>query len=340
MPVPSALATDLYQLTMMAGYDAAGYHARTTFELFVRELPDQRSYLVAAGLAQALDYLESLSFTADEIAWLRSLPAFRDVPPRFFLDVLPAFRFSGEVWAVDEGEVVFAGEPLLRVTAPAPRGAARRDRPARDHRLPDLRRQQGLAHRRRRARTDASWSSAAAAHTVSRPRVSRRAPPVSSGFRARRTSKPAAGSAFPSSGRWRIRGSWRSTTSSTRSGSYMAVFGTATTLLIDTYDTAGGARRIVEAGLRPAAVRLDSGDLGALARGRPGESSMRAAWRRRGFSRPAISTNIGSTSLLSRRRADRCVRRRHRDQHGSRRAGAWRRLQARGHRARRAPRRR
>ncbi len=152
MPVPSALATDLYQLTMMAAYDAAGYHARTTFELFVRELPDQRSYLVAAGLAQALDYLESVSFTADEIAWLRRLPALRDVPSRFFLDVLPAFRFSGEVWAVGEGEVVFAGEPLVRVTAPALEAQLVETALLAIIGLPDLRRQQGLAHRRCRAR--------------------------------------------------------------------------------------------------------------------------------------------------------------------------------------------
>jgi nicotinate phosphoribosyltransferase len=118
LPVPSALATDLYQLTMMAGYAASGHEATSTFELFVRELPASRRYLMAAGLAQALDYLEGLRFTPDEIAWLRTVPALAAAPVRFFDEVLPAFRFTGDVWAMDEGEIVFPHEPLVRVTAP------------------------------------------------------------------------------------------------------------------------------------------------------------------------------------------------------------------------------
>src|SRR5262245_66575810 len=105
MSEPSALATDLYQLTMMAGYEASGHTARSSFELFVRDLPDARAFLVAAGIEQAVQYLESVRFEADEIAWLRTVPALQGVPQRFFSDVLPAFRFTGEVWAVAEGEV-------------------------------------------------------------------------------------------------------------------------------------------------------------------------------------------------------------------------------------------
>ena len=103
----------------MAGYHASGQDQPRTFELFVRGLPDHRQYLVAAGLEQALEYLTSLHFTADEIAWLRTLDALVDVPASFFDTYLPAFRFTGDVWAVDEGEVVFSHEPILRVTAPA-----------------------------------------------------------------------------------------------------------------------------------------------------------------------------------------------------------------------------
>src|SRR4029453_5587372 len=88
LPVPSALATDLYQLARMAGYEAAGPPPPSTFELFVRELPAHRRYLMAAGLAQALDYLEGLRFTPDEIAWLRTVPALAAAPVRFFDEIL------------------------------------------------------------------------------------------------------------------------------------------------------------------------------------------------------------------------------------------------------------
>ena len=265
MPVPSALATDLYQLTMMAAYDAAGYQARTTFELFVRELPDRRSYLVAAGLAQALDYLESVSFTADEIAWLRRLPALRDVPSRFFLDVLPAFRFSGEVWAVGEGEVVFAGEPLVRVTAPALEAQL-----VETALLAIIGFQTSVASKASRivdaarGRTVVEFGSRRA-HGLEAACLAARAACLV-GFQG--TSNVEAGRRFDIPVVGTMAHSWVMAFDDELDAfrSYMAVFGTATTLLIDTYDTVAAARRIVEAGLRPAAVRLDSGDLGALAR--------------------------------------------------------------------------
>ncbi len=113
----SGLATDLYQLTMAAGYFANDRNERASFELFVRRLPRDRSYLVVAGLEQATQYLAGLRFSAEDIEYLRSLPIFARVPGSFF-EYLRDFRFSGEVWAMPEGTLAFAGEPFLRVTAP------------------------------------------------------------------------------------------------------------------------------------------------------------------------------------------------------------------------------
>jgi len=113
----SGLATDLYQLTMAAAYHANARNERASFELFVRRLPKERSYLIVAGLEQALDYLRRLSFSAEGVEYLRGLPVFARVSPEFF-DYLRDFRFTGDVWAMPEGTMAFAGEPLLRVTAP------------------------------------------------------------------------------------------------------------------------------------------------------------------------------------------------------------------------------
>jgi nicotinate phosphoribosyltransferase len=110
----TALLTDLYELTMAAAYHAQGRNERVTFELFVRSLPEERNFLVACGLEQALDYLESLHFGHDGLEYLRSLGRFDDD----FLDMLATLRFTGDVWAVPEGEVVFPGEPLLSLSAP------------------------------------------------------------------------------------------------------------------------------------------------------------------------------------------------------------------------------
>jgi nicotinate phosphoribosyltransferase len=111
------LATDLYQLTMAAAYYANGRKERAVFELFIRRLPPERSYLVIAGLEQALDYLRNLSFSPEEIEYLKGLPVFAQVKEEFF-DYLRDFSFTGDVWAMPEGTIAFAGEPLLRVNAP------------------------------------------------------------------------------------------------------------------------------------------------------------------------------------------------------------------------------
>lgn len=113
----SGLLTDLYELTMAAGYAAAGrLDDRAVFEFSIRRLPRNRGYVVVAGIEQAAAYLENLCFSAEEIAWLRKLPQFARAPEVYF-DWLRDFRFRGDVDAVQEGTVLFAGEPVLTVRA-------------------------------------------------------------------------------------------------------------------------------------------------------------------------------------------------------------------------------
>jgi nicotinate phosphoribosyltransferase len=112
-----ALLTDLYELTMAAGFFEHRIECNATFELFVRQLPPERGYLVAAGLDSVLGYLEHLRFNDEDIRFLRAQPAFRTVSDAFF-DHLRHFRFTGDVDAVPEGTLIFGGEPILQVTAP------------------------------------------------------------------------------------------------------------------------------------------------------------------------------------------------------------------------------
>jgi len=116
MQETSALLTDLYQINMIQAYLDHGDTDTAVFELFVRALPARRGFLLAAGLDQALDYLENLRFSADEIAWLDSTGRFS----KKLLDYLGGFRFTGEVHAIAEGTAFFVNEPILRVTAPLP----------------------------------------------------------------------------------------------------------------------------------------------------------------------------------------------------------------------------
>jgi nicotinate phosphoribosyltransferase len=110
----SVLLTDLYQLTMLQTYHAERMQETAVFELFVRRLPPERGFLLAAGLEQALDYLENLRFTEDELNWLDGCGRFS----REFVASLREFRFTGEVQALPEGTAFFAGEPVLRAIAP------------------------------------------------------------------------------------------------------------------------------------------------------------------------------------------------------------------------------
>jgi nicotinate phosphoribosyltransferase len=116
MAPESPLLTDLYQLNMIQAYLDHGVTQTAVFEFFVRTLPRRRGFLLAAGLEQALDYLENLRFSADDIAWLKSTGRFK---PNM-LDYLATFRFTGDVHAMPEGTAFFASEPILRVTAPLP----------------------------------------------------------------------------------------------------------------------------------------------------------------------------------------------------------------------------
>ncbi|HUJ81065.1 MAG TPA: hypothetical protein VLW83_04235, partial [Candidatus Acidoferrales bacterium] len=98
----SGLLTDLYELTMAAGYFETRFDGRATFELFARHLPPRRNYLVAAGLEQGLEYLENVNFAPNEVDYLRRHPAFRHIRKEFF-EYLGSFCFSGDVWAMPEG---------------------------------------------------------------------------------------------------------------------------------------------------------------------------------------------------------------------------------------------
>jgi nicotinate phosphoribosyltransferase len=114
----TGLLTDLYQLTMAAGYFEAGKASEiASFELFFRHLPRYRNYVLAAGLEQVVEYLQDLHFTDPEIQYLQSLPQFQRVSPGFF-EALRALRFTGDLFAIREGTPVFAGEPMLTVRAP------------------------------------------------------------------------------------------------------------------------------------------------------------------------------------------------------------------------------
>ena len=110
-----ALFTDLYELTMLQSYWQHGMDAPATFELFARTLPEGRNYLLACGLDSALTYLERLAFDADALAAVERLGF-----PAGFLDWLGDLRFTGDVWAMPEGTLAFANEPLLTVEAPLP----------------------------------------------------------------------------------------------------------------------------------------------------------------------------------------------------------------------------
>ncbi len=117
-PEELGLLTDLYQLTMGACYTGEGVaDRRASFELFTRRLPKHYGYLIAAGLEQAIAYLESLSFSPEQLDMLRQTGLFHNAPDSFWLR-LEATRFTGDIWAVPEGTAVFANEPLLRVEAP------------------------------------------------------------------------------------------------------------------------------------------------------------------------------------------------------------------------------
>ncbi len=112
----SALLTDLYQLTMLQGYFDHGMEETAVFEFFVRKLPPQRNFLIAAGLEQTLSFIENLRLTSEELEWISRHGAFR----AGFVRYLEKLHFTGDIHAMAEGTVFFPNEPILRVTAPLP----------------------------------------------------------------------------------------------------------------------------------------------------------------------------------------------------------------------------
>jgi nicotinate phosphoribosyltransferase len=262
---PRALSTDLYEITMLAGYVTAGHAPLASFELFTRRLPANRGYLVAAGLEQALVFLEEVRFTPADIDYLRSLPELQRLPSWFFDRYLPNFRFTGDVHAVPEGTPVFAGEPLLRVTAP----------------LPEAQLVETALLAIVSFQTSVASKAARVVHAAQgRPVVefgARRAHGPEAAALAARAAYLAgcAGTSNLEAGaRWGIpvygtmAHSWVLAFDDELEAfrTFTNLYGERATLLLDTYDTVRALERALAAGLRPAAVRLDSGDLLALGR--------------------------------------------------------------------------
>ncbi|RKY31360.1 MAG: nicotinate phosphoribosyltransferase [Candidatus Omnitrophota bacterium] len=108
-----SLLVDLYELTMAQSYFVYKKDSRATFDLFIRDLPPNRSYLICAGLEDILSYIKNLEFSKEDLKYLKKQKLFSNE----FLNYLSKFRFRGDIWAMPEGTVFFANEPCLRVTA-------------------------------------------------------------------------------------------------------------------------------------------------------------------------------------------------------------------------------
>jgi nicotinate phosphoribosyltransferase len=262
----AALATDLYQLTMMAAYwqtgQQSGRRPRATFEAFVRKLPAGRGALLLAGVEQVLDYLLRVRFTGADIDWLRSLEQFAAVKPGFW-EYLREFRFRGDAWAMPEGTVFFPDEPVLRITADIP-----------EAQLPETWLLSVLNIQTLAATKAARVVQAAAGRPVLEFGLRRAHGPqagvyatrgayvggvsaTSDVFAARALGIPAAGT---------MAHAWIQAhdDESAAFRDFAGVFPRHTTALVDTYDTVTGAARAAKLGPALAAVRLDSGDLADL----------------------------------------------------------------------------
>lgn len=249
---------------MAAAYFENGLKANASFELFVRSLPPQRGFLLAAGLEQALEFLEKLAFRQEEIEYLRSQPIFRHISSAFF-DYLQTFRFSGEVWAVPEGTPVFAEEPMLRITAPIIEAQI-----AETFLLSMTTFQTMIA-----SKTARVVQAAGGRQVVEFG--SRRAHGPEAGVLAARAAWIAgcAGTSNVEAGR-----RYGIPTFGTLAHSFIMAYGNEdeafrrfhhlfpedSTLLVDTYDSLAAVGKIIQGGFRPAAIRLDSGDLISLSR--------------------------------------------------------------------------
>ena len=263
-PQHDPLLTDLYELTMLQAYRAGGMNDTAVFEMFVRALPPGRNFLLAAGLEQVVEYLLALRFSDDDLDWLNSTGRFDAA----FLDSLREFRFTGDLDAMPEGTVAFADEPLLRVTAPL------REAQLIESRVLNLVHLQTLV---------ASKAARCVLAAAGRPLIDfglRRAHGAEAGLLSARASYLAgfAGTATVAAARRfgvPVFGTMAHSFVQAHDDEAEAFAGFAraqpdnATLLIDTYDTAAGARKAVSlaaSGVPVQGVRIDSGDLGAHAR--------------------------------------------------------------------------
>jgi nicotinate phosphoribosyltransferase len=268
MPSTSPLSTDLYELNMIQAYLDKGEDKEAVFEFFVRRLPTRRGFLLAAGLDDVLDYLETLRFSAAEIDWLKSTGRFRDN----LLDYLKNFRFTGDVHAIPEGSVCFTNEPLIRITAPLPQAQLVESRLI------------NILHFQTLIASKAARMVLAAPGKILSDFGLRTAHGAEAGLYSARASYLAgfAGAANVLAGeRYGV------PIVGTMAHSFVQVHDDEMTafenfararpqgviLLIDTYDTEQGARKVVKLAPRLAAdgiairgVRIDSGDLTAMAR--------------------------------------------------------------------------
>lgn len=264
----SALLTDLYQLNMIQAYLDDGQTQMATFELSVRSLPERRAFLLAVGLEQALEFLETLHFTAEEIDWLASTGRFRNN----LLEYLSRLRFTGDVHAMPEGTAFFAGEPILRITAPLPQAQLVETRLI------------NILHFQTLIASKAARQVLAAPGKVLVDFGLRRAHEAQAGLMAARASYAAgfAGSAavlaeqqfgVPCFGTMAHSFIESYTSEAEAFEGFARARPDNLTLLIDTYDTEAAARKVVALaprlaadGIRIASVRIDSGDLIALSR--------------------------------------------------------------------------
>jgi len=264
----SALLTDLYELTMGGAYFHNNLQEEASFELFVRELPPNRSYLIAAGLEQVIHFLENLHFESEEIDYLKNQPVFKDVNPEFF-DYLAEMRFEGSLSAVPEGTIVFAEEPLLRVSAPIIQAQL-----VETYLLSTLCFQTLVATKASRV-VQAACADGRARGVADFG--SRRAHGAEAGVLAARagfiggcmgTSNCYAGMRFGIPVFGTAAHSWTMAFPSERESfeAYHRAYPDSSTLLIDTYNTIEGARNAARFGKRLKGVRIDSGDLLELSR--------------------------------------------------------------------------
>ena len=264
-PPDPALYTDLYELSMLQSYRERGTRSRATFELYARDLPEGRNYLLACGLDSALAYLEGLRFGPEALAALQRLGF-----PGPFLEWLGRLRFTGDVDAMPEGTPAFAGEPLLVVEAPLP-----------EAQLVETYLINQIHYQTLVASKGARIVEAAAGRPVS-DFGGRRAHGSEAGLLAARalylsgmasTSSVAAGARYGIPVTGTMAHSYVQAHGSDREA-FRALVSThpETTLLVDTFDTLAGVRAVIELArelgedFRVRAIRLDSGPLGELAR--------------------------------------------------------------------------